>query len=237
MKLLLSIHDVMPETLDRVERAIDTLGELGLPPAMLLVVPGRPWTDKDLERVHGWAAAGHELAGHGWQHRAERITRFRHRLYSALISGNVAEHLELDEPGIAELIVRCHRWFSERAFPAPRLYVPPAWAMGRVSHARLTTLPFRYYETLPGIFDAARQAMRRLPVLGFEARGRIRCGTLKLSNAVNKHLAKLTGSVRLAVHPYDFSLPLARDLMAMLRQNPERIVSFDGLLAPELGPA
>jgi hypothetical protein len=51
MKLLVSIHDVMPATLGRVENIFDRLAGAGLLPVTLLVVPGRGWRDEQLDRL------------------------------------------------------------------------------------------------------------------------------------------------------------------------------------------
>jgi predicted deacetylase len=98
------------------------------------------------------------------------------------------------------------------ALPAPSLYVPPAWAMGRISRAGLRKLPFRYYETISGVYDAQADRFIRLPLLGFEADTRIRATALKLSNVLNRRLANAHRELRFAIHPTDFELYLARDL-------------------------
>ncbi|MFO8026638.1 MAG: DUF2334 domain-containing protein [Opitutales bacterium] len=68
MKAFLSIHDVMPHTLERVERILYWLKARDVPPVTLLVVPGRPWEAPQIERLRQLAATGHELAAHGWHH-------------------------------------------------------------------------------------------------------------------------------------------------------------------------
>ena len=156
-RTLVSIHDVMPETLDKVDDILQRLaGTVTLTPGTvtLLVVPGRDWSADDIAVLRRWADAGHELAGHGWVHEVEHIRGIRHRLHSLFISRNVAEHLALDARGICRLVEDCHGWFVRKGLPAPTMYVPPAWAMGRIGTDDLEKLPFRYYETLSGIYDA-----------------------------------------------------------------------------------
>ena len=216
-RTLISIHDVMPETLDRVATILGYLGDAGVTGgATLLVVPGKDWSDDDISRLRNWAGNGHELAGHGWTHEASRISGFRHWLHSRLISRNVAEHLALDEAGIRQLVADCHAWFGKRALPPPSLYVPPAWAMGPIDLASLQELPFRYYETLSGTYDADADQFVRTPLLGFEADTRFRAMSLRLFNLINRGIARLRGQVRLAIHPRDFELLLASDLQVHL---------------------
>ncbi|MBT8093449.1 MAG: polysaccharide deacetylase family protein [Gammaproteobacteria bacterium] len=215
-RTLVSIHDVMPETLDEVEEILQRLADAGTPGTVtLLVVPGRNWSADDIAVLRRWADAGHELAGHGWAHEVETIRGVWHRLHSLFISRNVAEHLALDEQGIRTIIEECHAWFVQTGLPAPMMYVPPAWAMGRVGKSALRALPFRYYETLSGIYDATTGTMTRIPLVGFEADTPLRAGLLRLFNAVNRWLANRRGQLRLAIHPQDFDLLLADDLERM----------------------
>ncbi|MDT8409197.1 MAG: polysaccharide deacetylase family protein [Wenzhouxiangellaceae bacterium] len=233
MKLLVSIHDVMPSTLARVERILDRLREarrirwwpvdgknsdVGPAPVMLLVVPGVAWQHADLDRLRAWVEAGAELAGHGWCHRARDIRGLKHRLHSALISRRAAEHLALARPAIVRLMLRNHRWFGDHGLPAPKLYVPPAWAMGPVPARFLDRLPFDQYETLAGVYDRRCGTMLRLPMAGFEADTAFRAAGVATFNKLNRAWSRRSGRpLRLGIHPDDFELRLADDLAAMLR--------------------
>ncbi len=220
IRYLVSVHDVMPETLGRVERILAELEQHGWPPATLLVVPGRDWGDDDLERLRGYAERGHELAGHGWTHSVPRIRNLRHRLHSVLISRRAAEHYALDALGVETLMRRCRQWFDAQSLPAPTLYVPPAWALGPAKATGLTNTGFRYLETLSGIHDFHTGRTARLPVLGYEADTAFRAAFLRLSNASALRLGARRGAVRLAIHPDDLELRLAQDLRAVIREKP-----------------
>jgi len=166
---VVSIHDVMPETLPRVRSLLARVELAGLAPATLLVVPGRDWSNADLDALRRLAARGHELAGHGWTHRVERFGSFRHRLHGLLLSRRAAEHLSHSREQVFGIMRDCRQWFDDNELPSPSLYVPPAWAMGPVFREELQGLGFRYFETLGGIYDADTQRFLRLPVVGFEA--------------------------------------------------------------------
>ena len=43
MKAVISIHDCMPETMDKIQRILKWLKERNIPPVTLLVVPGKNW--------------------------------------------------------------------------------------------------------------------------------------------------------------------------------------------------
>jgi hypothetical protein len=195
-----------------VSAILASLEAAGAGGASLLVVPGTGWTHETLDRLQRLLARGHTLAGHGWYHRCSRITGLKHRLHSALISRDVAEHLALDAAGIEALIRRCGEWFPRHGLPQPDTYVPPAWAMGAIPAERLYGLGFRYFETLTGVFDAGTGRFRRLPLAGFEADTRLRALSLRALNRLALALAGPDRPLRLAIHPRDPELLLAGDL-------------------------
>lgn len=207
----LSIHDVMPETLPQVARLLAAAEDAGWRRVTLLVVPGRAWTPDTLARLRAWQRAGHRLAGHGWRHRVDAVRGLRHHLHSRLISRDVAEHLALDADGILALMRRCHGWFQAAGLRPPRLYVPPAWALGALPRRRLNEQPFRLVETLGGVHDLRRRRWRPWPLLGYEADTPGRARALRLANAAARRLGRRCRP-RLALHPFDERLALARDL-------------------------
>jgi len=216
--LHLSIHDVMPHTLARVIRLSERLERYGLPRATLLVVPGSDWKPGELHQVAQLAALGHPLAGHGWEHRAARISGIKHRIYSRLVSGRAAEHLDLDVYAIRALINGCHAWFAVHDLPVPNYYVPPAWAMGAIPRSQLAALPFRYYEFVHGIYDAHADRFTAMPVIGFEAREGINATALRTWNRLNQWLVPWARQLRVAIHPHDDVLALREDLKEVLLQ-------------------
>lgn len=231
MKLLVSIHDVMPSTLTRVERIFDRLAGAELTPITLLVVPGTGWDPAGVDRLRSLLARGGELAGHGWTHEARSIRGLKHRLHSLLISRNAAEHLALSRFGILRLMLRNRRWFEAHDLPVPGLYVPPAWAMGPVARSVLDTLPFRFYETLAGVYDSKAGRFHRLPMAGFEADTVFRAVAVGASNAVNRQIARASGRpLRLGLHPNDFELRLADALRRWIDAGGEAL-SYSSALA------
>lgn len=216
LEALISIHDVMPETRQHVQALLDKIPRSVPPQAvLLLVVPGRGWSDEDRDWLSSVQHQGYSLAGHGWLHRCAPPRSIYHRLHSALLSRDVAEHLALDGDTITRLIRDNFQWFEQQGLVPPELYVPPAWASGPIIRSTLSTLPFRYYETFTGIYDTEKDQFRRLPLIGFEADTFIRATVLRLFNGVQLCLARwLRRPVRIAIHPYDEELRLARDLQA-----------------------
>lgn len=232
MKLLISIHDVMPATLDRVEPILARLLKARLAPVTLLVVPGAGWRSEDLDRLRTMVDAGAELAGHGWRHEVRHVRGIRHRLHSALISRRAGEHLALSRRGILRLMLENHRWFARNGLPEPALYVPPAWAMGPVPRRFLGRLPFDRYETLGGVYDARAGRFHRLPMVGYETDTIFRAVAVRGFNRLNRAWARAGGRpLRLGIHPDDFELKLAADLVAMLEAGGEPL-SYSSLGLP-----
>jgi len=219
VRLLVSIHDVMPATLAATRAIFERLIDAGLAPVTLLICPGTGWTPAALAELRTLTGRGAVPAGHGWCHEARAIRGFRHRLHSLLLSRRAAEHLALELNEIVDLIEANHRWFAEHDLPAPDLYVPPAWAMGPVARSTLAGLPFRYFETLAGVFDSHTGRFHRLPMAGFEADSALRAGFVAPFNALNAAWAQASGRpLRLGIHPQDFELRLAGQLRRWIRR-------------------
>lgn len=214
---VVSIHDVMSETLGRVLELIQLLDRHGIESCDLLVVPDCDWSADQIATLRALAEGGFRLAGHGWSHRIRRRGTVSHHLHSWLLSRDAAEHLSLSPDEIAELVSRCAQWFDEHQLPRTELYVPPAWALGRIPRSRLAATGFRLFETLTGVLDAASGHHRMLPLVGFEADTALRAITLRLLNRLNIALARATGRpLRVGLHPHDLELKLHRAIPPLL---------------------
>jgi len=218
-RAVLSMHDVMPETLSLVEDFLAFCRSYTIPPMTLLVVPGCDWRDDQLDRLRELAGLGHELAAHGWLHRVGKPRGLYHRLHSTLLSRNVAEHLALDGEGILALMRRSHAWFAEHDLPAPSLYVPPAWALGAVARHSLTSLNFERVEVLRGVLDLRTSHLHPLPLVGFEADSGFRAASLRLWNSSQIGMARISRrTLRIGVHPQDLNLRLGDSLCELLQE-------------------
>ena len=216
MHALVSIHDVMPHTLDRVQSILDTMPHIPANMVTLLVVPGLDWQSSQIETLRGWQQAGYILAGHGWSHKVRQIRGLHHSLHAAFISRTAAEHLSLTQAEIANLMQDCHAWFSEKQLSLPDLYVPPAWAMGKANEITLENSPFTYFETTSGIVDSKTGRKIILPLAGFEADNLFRACSLTLWNSLNYTASTASRPLRLAIHPFDPELKLKNALQRMI---------------------
>jgi len=215
---IVSMHDVMPETMDRVERLLEVLAARAVPPVPLLVVPGRDWTNAGVARLRELAEAGHELAAHGWRHRVDRVRGVKHRLHARLVSRRAAEHLALDEASILRLMRRSKAWFGERGLPEPRLYVPPAWALGPIRRETLARAPFERVECARGFLDLSDPPrLRPARVVGYETDTVLRAAAVRAWNRRQIRRATRAGRpLRIGIHPFDLELRLRDDLLAAL---------------------
>ncbi|MGF1531767.1 MAG: polysaccharide deacetylase family protein [Puniceicoccaceae bacterium] len=236
MQALLSVHDLMPETIPAVTDILRRLEALGIHHPTLLVVPGLPWDSSGIDQLRKWSDSGKVLAAHGWLHRTQP-RRWFHRLHSAFISRQVAEHLALDSHAILNLIHQSGDWFVAHNLPRPSLYVPPAWALGPLTKRDHLQLSFQAVETLRGVHchqpGSSSIITHTLPLLGFEADTRLRAFFLRHFNRYNFRLARKTGKpLRISIHPRDFELLLADRLDQLLRQ-PFEWLPYRALYQPE----
>lgn len=216
---LISIHDVMPHTLSRVERLLEcSLNDIAPANVLLLVVPGLDWSSSQIKTLQTWQQVGYELAGHGWQHRIRRCSSAYHRLHSLLISRDAAEHLSLSGTELNALIEANAAWFPANGLVPPQVYVPPAWAVGELDLTLLRDCGFRCLETTTGLVDLHSGTRRRLPLVGFEADTRLRAGFLRLWNRLNASMANEARPLRLSIHPFDDEYRIADQMTRLIRE-------------------
>lgn len=218
MQAIVSIHDVMPNTLGRVLMLLEKMQHLENRYITLLIVPGLEWSREHLDTLHRLEEEQYTFAGHGWKHKTNHISGFYHRLHSALISRNAAEHLSLSREEINRLMEDCYQWFKTNSFTPPDMYVPPAWAMGNISKEDLNSAPFRYFENTSGFMDSKSGKQLTLPLVGFEADNAIRRVSLAFWNGMNVILGSEKRPVRVSVHPYDAELMLQNSLGNTLKR-------------------
>ncbi|MFN3712577.1 MAG: polysaccharide deacetylase family protein [Alcanivoracaceae bacterium] len=229
MRALLSIHDVMPSSRGAIAELLAQLyvsvPALRPQDITLLVVPGAQWREDDLLWLHRLVQAGHPLAGHGWCHRAPERRTLSHHLHSLLLSRDAAEHLSRPESELVALMLRCHAWFEQHELPLGPLYVPPAWAVGKLRANTLAAMPFRLLENLSGVMSLRHGSSIRLPLAGYEADTAWRAAFLSVSNAIHFRAAILLDRpIRIGLHPFDLRYRLGNQLLDDLR----RVTQFCG---------
>ena len=242
MSVIISIHDATAGSLPRIVEIAGALRESGCRSADILVVCGSDWTPRQIDALRRLEEQGFRLQGHGWTHRAVTRRDWFHRWHSRLLSRDVAEHLSRPAQSIRQLMECCHEWFERHRFRPPTLYVPPAWALGSVDRETLDQLPYRFYESLTGVYDSHDRRFRRLPLVGYEADTIFREVFLRAFNVANGSYSSLVGSpLRVSIHPDDLQMRLSRRLKrAILRHGRQGLCDvqsvIDGVAPPPLSP-
>ena len=225
-EVIVSLHDVMPETMQRVEEILAFCQQTSIPPFTLLVVPGKDWSAKHMERMHEFADMGYQFAAHGWQHRFDEYGGIYHRVHGAVLSRRSAEHLAHKQDEIMRLMQRSYDWFQSHNLPSPTLYVPPAWAVGNIARSKLALTPFDQIETLHGVFNIKSNRFHALPLVGYEADTLVRALFLRAWNTGQWMLARsVHRPLRIGIHPDDLHLKLKRTL-SRLMQRPLQFRSY-----------
>ena len=222
MKSYISIHDVAPHNLNDIKNIICTLeNEFGINKICLLVIPGLNWNKQQIQSLQKWQNDGIEIAAHGWIHQAEKNKSFYHRIHSLVMSADSAEHLSKKRQDVYNMMKKSYSWFINNGFQKPLLYVPPAWALGKITKKDLNRMAFTYYECTTGMIH--NQKYYFLPLLGFEERTLIKASFRRFFNKFNYWIACFTGLIRIAIHPNDFRLYMKEDITKYLSRSDEAI--------------
>jgi predicted deacetylase len=220
MKAIISIHDCMPETMDKIQYILKWLKERHVPPVTILVVPGKNWSENQLSLLKQFTEEGHILSAHGWYHHTQ-AKKILHRIHSLIISKDVAEHLDLNQQGILELINKSCQWFIQKQLPAPSLYVPPAWALGAINKKTLTKTSVKQIEVTRGVIHLSsshKPKLQTLPLTGYEADSPFRvCFLSKWNQFQQRQAQNKSLPLRISIHPYDLDLPIAEQLEQQLK--------------------
>lgn len=226
---IVSVHDVMPETFVDCMYLVDRLRTLKVEPITLLVVPGRQWSKTQVVTLKQLQRDGVILAGHGWMHCVDTINTTYHRIHSLILSRHVAEHLSRSSAEIRQLMLNNYNWFSDHGFVPPTLYVPPAWAMGKLTRDELPDLPFSYFETLLAVYDVKQKIEHKLPIVGYEADTKFRSMALRLWNSSNETLAvSQKKPLRIGIHPRDHHHRLRDDIWSQISRC-DKFLSYESI--------
>jgi predicted deacetylase len=226
--LVVSVHDVAPATLAETRRWLADLDGFGIP-GVLLAVPG-PWRGTPLSDapeltglLRDAAAAGHEIALHGWSHEAQPGSGRALRRWSGGVAARGAgEFWTLDEDAARRRIEQ-----GRAALRAAGLdvagFVPPGYLASPGARDALKASGLRYWTShffvhdladgsrvfapsvshRPALEDGAVSGASRRPVLE-------RTGELMIGGC-SRLLPRPGSPLRLALHPDDLHRRGLRD--------------------------
>jgi predicted deacetylase len=205
-QLVVSVHDVAPQTQPRVEHLLDVLTAIGVPRRSLLVIPnfqGEGSLDAHSEFC-GWlrdrGQHEDEIVLHGYEHVAvgqprSASERFRNRWFTQ----GEGEFLSLDYGEAFDRIAR-GKAMMESAGLHPRGFVAPAWLVNDAGLRAARNLGFQYTNSYLGVADLSRSRTHWVPSLVFGP------GHLNedLGIALQRQLARVLSRcavVRVVLHP------------------------------------
>jgi len=228
-QLVVSVHDVAPQTQARVERLLEMLTAIGVRRRSLLVIPnfrGEGSLDTHGEFC-GWLSdrrqQGDEIVLHGYQHVAvgrprNAGERFRNRWFTQ----DEGEFLSLEYDEAFDRIAR-GKAMMERAGLRPRGFVAPAWLVNDTGLKAARDLGFQYTNSYLTVGDLASGRTYWVPSLVFGP------GHLNedLGIGLQRRLAHMLApcpSVRVVIHPpcVDHHMRVARVLSLIESQLRDR---------------
>ncbi|NUR57109.1 MAG: DUF2334 domain-containing protein [Catenulispora sp.] len=219
--LLVSIHDIAPASAIATARWLADLDARDVP-ATLLVIPG-PWRGAPLSQnpdqvveLHAAAHRGHELALHGWAHRAGPDGARWRRTAARLLARGAAEFAALDEE---EATRRLTAGLSELAALdiEPVGFHPPGWLASPGSYKALRRVGLRYTTSHLFVHDLITERRHALPALSHRPGGWGESFGASFLRRSATAMIRSGRSFRVALHPDDLDHPgLRRTTLAVI---------------------
>ena len=217
MQVLVSLHDVTPAHLPRLEHAERVLADAGVSRVAYLLVPdyhGRHPISRDTNFA-AWCARRRpfeiDWVLHGHQHLEVPLFVPAHPdplawIKRALLTGGEGEFLGL---AAADLRARL-TWgvaAAETIGITTQSFVAPAWLFNDALVPALAVAGFRYTENHWQVIDVGSGRSRQCPVITWATRTRARrLGSLVVCPLLLR-LWRRVPSIRIALHPHDFDHP------------------------------
>lgn len=223
--LIVSIHDVAPETLPRVREVVEKLESWGVNRFCLLVVPNYHETgplcdDPEAVRwLHGREACGDEIVLHGYSHsRPRRATDTALDLLATeFCSKNEAEFYRLG-PDEAAAKLRLGAEILGRVGFKPRGFVAPSWIFSRGTVRALKERGFRYMARRVGLIDFTNRVRIRSACCVWSTWAPVRGALSPFWVRLRLRRLRRKPVLRVDVHPPDLEFPVvARQIRGIVQ--------------------
>jgi predicted deacetylase len=208
--LVVSLHDVSPQTRPDCEFILQELAHRGVSRCSLLVIPdhhhrGHMSDDSEfVEWLQEKAKAGHEIVIHGYFHqRAARVDestrdKFTTRFYTA----GEGEFYDMDRPTAAALVSKARDEFQQLGF-APSGFIAPAWLLSSEAQEALRELHIIYTTRLGSVLDLETGALHHSQSLVWSVRSGWRRRTSLIWNSLLFRRLVSSSLLRISIHPVD----------------------------------
>lgn len=211
-RVLVTIHDVAPPLMPRVEQLWEMCARRGVKPG-LLVVPewhGEWPIEKDtrcIDWVRGRAAEGAELFLHGERH--DEVGSPRGVADQLRAFGRTNREGEFLTLGLDQARARIDRGLARlRALGMqPIGFVPPAWLARPETHAAVREAGLSVSEDDGTVYAFRVGRVIESPVVRWSSRGALRAYGSLLQAQLRWMLQRGNGLVRIALHPADLDHP------------------------------
>ena len=214
-RLIASIHDVHPGSIEAVERLVERFERhLNGPNYAMLIVPDH-WGRNSLRgdagfsaRLRGWADQGVEMFVHGWFHQ----DRSEHSGLAALkakhMTASEGEFLGLSRAEAARRMAEGKALVEDTIGRPAAGFIAPAWLYGPGAMKALADSGFALAEDHMKVWrPASGEVLAKGPVINWASRSGPRTASSLLAAALGRTFLGPLPTVRVAVHPGDVTKP------------------------------
>lgn len=212
--LVVSLHDVSPQTRVECAEILRELAALGVPHCSLLVIPdhhhgGHFLADAECAAwLQAQAAAGHELVMHGYHHQRARregesvVAKVTTRLYTA----NEGEFYDLGREAARVLVEKARADFRQLGLE-PAGFIAPAWLLSTEAEGALRELGCEYTTRLGSVVDLRSGRVFKSQPLVWSVRSAWRRQMSRGWNALLFRRLAANPLLRICIHPVDLRHP------------------------------
>ena len=212
--LVVSLHDVSPQTRAACAEILAELAALGVPKCSLLVIPdhhrhGYFLADAECAAwLRELAAAGHELVMHGYHHQRARRDgeSTRAKLTTRIYTADEGEFFDLDRAAATALVEKAREDFRQLGVE-PAGFIAPAWLLSAEAEAALRELGCAYTTRLGSVVDLQSGRVFKSQSLVWSVRSAWRRQASRAWNAVLFRRLAANPLLRISIHPVDLRHP------------------------------
>ncbi|MGD2086514.1 MAG: polysaccharide deacetylase family protein [Candidatus Aminicenantes bacterium] len=224
-KILISLHDVTPYHLPRLQKAEQFLTQWGVPKISYLFIPDyhrknhqldqviltafKQWTAENRAFALQWLLHGYyHLENSKYNHKSKKLSLpIGKRLKGKLFTAREGEFLTLSPPEIQTRINEGKTAFTNFFQFSPGVFVAPAWLFNEHLFPILKDHRFRISEDHFFIYLLQENQKIPAPVITWATRTRLRKLISQIGCPILNRWWSGKNLVRIALHPYDFHHP------------------------------